>query len=272
MICHGGYGEGSLVCGAMLRWCERPTPVALTRVPPPATYVNMPPRPRLRILLGSEEAKTVRLFNRGVSVEGGDLVIAETPETAARSVREERFDAVFADTSLPNFSRSGFTRIVRSSRLNSGAPLILLAGLPSAKNAAPGSSPEVAVMAKYALPSELAPLLKSLARKLLSDRRKHRRLSFRASVNCVDGIRRFRARSINLGISGMLLEMAVAVETETHLRLYFNLASGEPAMHTPARVVRREIGNLVGVSFQNMEGFEHQRLRQFLDRHLPPVR
>jgi PilZ domain len=229
-------------------------------------------RPRLQILLGNEDSKTARLFKQAVSVEGGDLILAQTMEAAAHRVRDERFDAVFADTSLPNFSRSGFTRLVRLSKLNSRAPIILLAGLPPPANAVPGSSPDVSVMPKYALPSELPPLLKGLAKKLMSDRRKHRRLSFRASVNCIDGIRRFRAKSVNLGISGMLLETALPIELETQLQLYFHLASGEPAIHLLARVVRREVGNQAGVSFQNMGHFERDRLRQFLDLHLPPVR
>jgi PilZ domain len=232
--------------------------------------VSMRLQPRLQILLGNKEAKTAQFFKKAVSMEGGELILAESLETTARHVREERFDAVFAETSLPNFSRSGFTRLVRLSRLNSRAPIIFLTGLPIAKNAAPSSSPGVTVMAKYALPSELPPLLEDLARKLRSDRRTHRRLSFRSSVNCIAGIRRFRAKSVNLGISGMLLETAMAIELETELQLYFHLAAGEPNVHAHARVVRRDAGNLVGVSFQNMGSFEHQRLRQYLDLHLPP--
>lgn len=200
------------------------------------------------------------------------MILAETTEAAAHFVRQERFDAVFADPSLPNFSRSTFTRIVRSSKLNSKAPLILLAGLPSPKSAEPSSPVDVSVMPKYAVPSELPPLLKSLARKLISDRRKDRRLSFRSGVNCIEGVRRFRAKSLNLGISGMLLETAFEAEIGTVWQLYFQLVPGDPALHAHARVVRREAGNLVGILFQNMGSFEHERLRQFLDLHLPPVR
>lgn len=230
------------------------------------------PRPRLRILLVSDEAPTARIFNEAVSAEGGELIPAETAESAPRRVRDERFDAIFADTSLPNFSRSGFTRVVRKSKLNSGALIVLLAGLPAPKGGAPGPSVDVSVMAKYALSSELPPLLKSLAKKLMADRRKHRRLSFRAQVNCIQGVRRFRATSVNLGISGLLLESAFPVELGSELQLFFNLVSGEHVLQTRGQVVRMDVGNRVGVAFQNLGGFERGRLRQFLDLHLPPIR
>lgn len=228
------------------------------------------PKPRLRVLLGSPDAKTVRMAKELVSAEGGDLILAEAAESVARLARDERFDTIAADTSLPNFSRTGFTRIVRNSKLNSRAPIILLAGLPA--NAPRPAASDVRVMAKFALPAELPPFLKEIARKLASDRRKHRRLSFRTSVNCVEGIRRFRARSVNLGISGMLLESSLPIETGTGLHLYFYLAPGETALHTPGRVVRLDAGNHVGVSFENMGNYERERLKQFLDLHLPAVR
>jgi PilZ domain-containing protein len=227
------------------------------------------PKPRLRILLGSAGAKTTRIFKELVSAEGGDLFQGQTSEMTARLARDERFDAIFADTALPNLSRSGFARIVRKSKLNSRVPLVLLAGVPAA---ASGASQDLRVMAKFAISDELPPILKELAKKLASDRRKHRRLSFRASVNCVEGISRFRARSINLGISGMLLETPLAVEKGTELQLYFYLAPGETALHTRARVVRLDAGNQIVVFFDNMGKYERERLRQFLDLHLPPIR
>ncbi len=205
-----------------------------------------------------------------VSAAGGELVLAESAESAARLARDERFDTIVADTSLPNFSRTGFTRIVRNSKLNSRPPVLLLAGL--AANAPRPASPDVRVMAKFAVRAELPPILKEIARKLASDRRKHRRLSFRTSVNCVEGTRRFRARSVNLGISGMLLESSLPVETGTGLHLYFNLAPGETALHAPARVVRLEAANQIGVRFENMGSYERERLRLFLELHLPAVR
>lgn len=232
--------------------------------------VSTRPKPRLRILLGSADLKITRTFKDLVSSEDGDLALGESSEMAARLVRDERFDAIFADTSLPNLSRTGFARLVRSSKLNSRTPFILLAGLPAARPRR--SSVDVRVMAKFAVSVELPPLLQDLARKLASDRRKHRRLSFRSNVNCVAGVRRFRARSVNVGISGMLLESSLPLELGTVLRLYFYLAPGETALQSRARVVRLDAGNQIGVSFEDMGEYERKRLRQFLDLHLPTIR
>jgi DNA-binding response OmpR family regulator len=113
------------------------------------------PKPRLRILLGSAGAKTTRIFKELVSAEGGDLFRGQTSEMTARLGRDERFDAIFADTALPNLSGSGFVRIVRKSKLNGRAPLVLLAGLPVAASCA---SQDLRVMAKFTIPDELPPI------------------------------------------------------------------------------------------------------------------
>ncbi len=86
-------------------------------------------------MLGSDEFKTVRAVRDLVSAECGDLTPGEITEPAARLVRDERFDAVVADTSLPNPSRSGFSRVVRKSKQKNCAPLILLAGPPPGRRA-----------------------------------------------------------------------------------------------------------------------------------------
>ncbi len=127
-------------------------------------------------------------------------------------------------------------------------------------------------MAKFAVPAELPPVLKDLAGKLASNRRKRRRLSFRAVVNCVEGIRRFRARSVNMGKSGMPLESPIPIEEGTELQLYFYLAPGETALHARGGAARLDAGNQMGVAFEKTRNYERERHRQFLDLHLPTIR
>lgn len=198
------------------------------------------------------------------------MILIETPELAARRIHDERFDVIFVDTGLPNLSRAGFTRIIRNSKLNSQAPLVLLTGLAAPQAGTKDASAGVSAIAKYALPAELPVFLRKLKQKLMADRRKHRRLSFRASLNCVEGVRRFRATSVNLSASGMMIESSFPLEIGTGLELYFYLASEEPLLHARGRVARMEASDRVGVVFQNLGSFERERLRQFLDLHLPP--
>ncbi len=47
---------------------------------------------------------------------------------AARKICGERFDGIFVDTALPNFSKQGYTRLIRKSRFNTQAPVVLLSG------------------------------------------------------------------------------------------------------------------------------------------------
>lgn len=191
------------------------------------------------------------------------------PEAAGWRLREQPFEAVFADTAAPNLSRAGFTRVTRNSKLNSQTPIVFLTGLGGPAAAPEGAPPGVSVMAKVALHVELPLFLRVLKKKLTTERRKGRRLSFRTRVNCLQGAARFRATSADLASAGMLFEAGFPLQLNAEVELSFSLAPGEPAFQARARVVRVDSSGRVGVAFQKISNPDRERLRQFLNLHLP---
>jgi DNA-binding response OmpR family regulator len=225
-----------------------------------------------RLLLVNNETQTGRIFKQAAPVVGAELIATDAAETAARCIRDERFDGIFVGADVPNFSRQGFTHLVRKSKFNSQTPVFLLTGYTGSERVPGKESDSFSRVAKPSSAADLLPFLKELKRKLVADRRKHGRLAFRTDVNCTQGARRFRAMSVNLSTQGMLIETSWRFEGEDELEIHFLLTEKEPVFRARVRVARVGAPNRVGVAFHNLGANERQRLRQFLDQHLLPRR
>ena len=225
----------------------------------------------VRLLLATNVTRTAQAFTQSAREVGADTQAFENLTAATRAVRDERFDAIFIDAMLSGFNREEFLIFVRNSKFNSQAPLIVLTGYQPPQSASRAAPAGVPVLLRPT-PEDLRPFLRELRRKLGVERRKHRRLSFRTGVTCVQGVRRFNATSVNLSSVGMLLEAAPFLGRGEEFEMRFPLASEDPPIMARARVVRQEGTNRVGVAFQSLDAALRQRLQRFLEAHLPALR
>jgi PilZ domain len=212
------------------------------------------------------------LFKEAARSVGAELTVVETPEGGGRSVRDDRFEAIFIDPSIANFSRQGFTRLIRLSAFNSLTPIVLILSQYLEKFDRSDEFAGVSVMAKPSRSDDLLPYLQELKRKLMADRRKNRRLAYRTSVNCVYGMQRLKATSVNVGVTGILLEMSWVLKYGDSMELHFQLAKDEPIFRGFARVLRLQVPDFVGLAFENLGPAKRERLRRFIDSHLPALR
>jgi DNA-binding response OmpR family regulator len=225
-------------------------------------------RPRFRVLLVHDEPRLLEIFGQAARSSGGELATAGSYAAAVQRVASERFDAVVISPGLANFSRQGFARVVRNSRLNSQSGVVLLTGSRGRGSDAPEAG-GISMLPRPFHPDDLVPFFKQLTRAFQAERRGQRRLSFRASVKCVKGLERFQAISLNLGITGMLLDVPTPLRLNEELELHFNLELSGPALGTRGRVVRAVSPTRVGVVFQGLLAQDRQRIRLFIDQHLP---
>lgn len=225
----------------------------------------------LRLLLVTHVTRTALAFKQSALEVGAEVQAFTELTPATRAARDERFDAIFIDAALPGFRREEFVAFLRRTKFNSQVPFILLTGyeaLEKASRTAPAGAP----LLLRPIGEELGPFLKELHRRLGGERRKHRRLSFRTSVNCVQGLRRFHVTSVNLSSVGMLLDAASSLRRGEEFEVRFLLAAEDPPFVARARVVRVEGQSRVGMAFQNLEAGARQRLERFLEAHLPALR
>ncbi len=225
-------------------------------------------RPRFRILLVHNEPRLLQIFEQAARSSGGELVAVESYEAAVQRVTNERFDAVVISPALANFSRRGFARVVQNSRLNSQSSVVLLTGSRGRGSDVPGAG-RISMLPRPFHPDELVPFFKQITRAFQVERRGQRRLSFRANVHCVKGLARFQATSVNLGTTGMLLDVHTRLGLNEELELHFNLEPSSPALATRGRVARADSPTRVGVVFQGLAAQDRQRIRMFIEQHFP---
>jgi DNA-binding response OmpR family regulator len=224
----------------------------------------------LRLLLASKDGETDRVFKEAISSVGAELSVCRTLALATRSIRDEKFDVIFADAQLPGLTRWELRRVVSGSKFNVQAPVVLLTDYDGGRSAAQGSK-NFSVLVKPSQASSLVPHLRDLKRRLTAERRKQQRLPYFTALNCVAGLKRFRARSVNLSAEGMLLEETPTSERGDEFDVHFQLDAADPVFRARVRVVRIHGPKRMAVAFQNLGPSERHRLRRFLDRHLPPL-
>src|ERR1700680_2742723 len=116
----------------------------------------------LRLLLVNNETQTGRIFKQAAPVVGAELIATDAAETAARCIRDERFDGIFVGANVPNFSRQGFTHLVRRSKFNSQTPVFLLTGYTGSEQVPGKESDAFSRVAKPSSAADLLPFLKDV--------------------------------------------------------------------------------------------------------------
>ncbi len=224
------------------------------------------------MLLVNQFPKTTRVFQEAAHSVGAELTVLETFEQAGREIGEERYEGIFVDPAVPNFSRQGFAHLVRHSLFNSQTPVILIVSLYAEESERVKVPTGFSVMARPLNSADLLPHLEELRQKLLADRRKDRRLDYRASMNCVHGGRRMKATSVNISTTGVLLELSWVPQRGEEMELHFQLTDGAPDCSARARVIRLEGPGRAALVFHNLPPAVRDRLRKFIDTHLPDLR
>lgn len=225
-----------------------------------------------RLLLVTDDIPVRQALRSLALTLGAEVRIVDGAEPARRSLRDEHFQGIIVDASLPGLSREEFVWLVRKSRLNAPAPLFFVAGSSGQSGPKGPLPPGVWWVARTAGLPELRFLLFELKRRVAVDRRKQRRLPFQTEVNGIQGTRRFPARSVDLSLLGMQLEVSLHLQRGDEMDLHLQLEDDSPALRVRARVVRTAGPNRFGVCFENLNPDYRRRLTQFLDRHLSPSR
>ena len=91
-------------------------------------------------------------------------------------------------------------------------------------------------------------------------------------MNCVYGMQRLKATSVNVSVLGILLEMSLVLKYGDIMELHFQLVKDEPIFRGLARVVRLQVPGFVGLAFENLGPAKRESLRRFIDAHLPALR
>lgn len=219
-----------------------------------------------RLLLIDRDSRSRRVFAEAIAGLGATLTVVEDAALVIRSIREERFDAVFVDALFPGLDAHAFLRLLASAA-NCETPAFWLV----AAGSAPAAAERMRQVAKPSNPAEIKPLLEGLLGERPPTVREEPRLAIRTTIACAQGTRCFRGMSINLCFTGMLAEFTLPLELSQEFDVHFPLPGQPEALRAHVQVTRIESPGIVGLTFENMARADRQRLETFLAKHLKPA-
>ncbi len=181
----------------------------------------------VKIMVVDDEPDVLKLIKTIVEPWGYEVLALADSREAARRLDTDKFDGLVLDILMPYVDGFELVRRVRASPLNSGVPVLMITALSDVDTLRKCFALGVTFLLTKPFTYEHMHSLFSAARgSMLQERRRHARLPFCTLVECrfgAMGQKQFRAVSVNLGESGILLEPSGGLEVGEEVILEFTL-------------------------------------------------
>jgi CheY-like chemotaxis protein len=193
----------------------------------------------LKIMVVDDEPDVLKLIKTIVEPWGYEVLALADSREAARRLETDRFDGIVLDILMPYVDGFELVRRARASPLNRGAPVLMITALSDVDTTRKCFALGVTLLLNKPFTYEHIYNLFSAARgSMLQERRRHARLPFCTIVECRSGAiggKQFRAVSLNLGESGILLESSGGLEVGNEVILEFTLPPARDAGEPPRK-------------------------------------
>lgn len=197
-----------------------------------------------------DELDVLKLIKAMVEPLGCEVLTMADSREAARRLESEKFDGVFVDVRMPHLDGFELTRRVRASALNRGAPVVMLTGFDDVETMRQGFRVGATFfLGKPFTRERIHSLFGAVRGALLREKRHHTRLPLRTTVDCTCDQKHFKAGSLNLGESGMLLEPSGGLAVGQEFDLTFEVPEAPARLQVRARAVRKEPPDRIAVEF-----------------------
>jgi DNA-binding response OmpR family regulator len=210
----------------------------------------------MKIMVVDDEQPILDLIRMTIENDGYEVLATKDSQNAAEILRNEKFDAVFADVRMPNMDGFELTRAARKSSMNSRIPVVLITGSSDAKTMREGFEAGASCfLAKPVGVKEVLGLVRALRGTMLKERRRHARLPFRTAVSCqVDetGGRHFETVSLDIGESGMVLDNSGGIIVGQRVKMEFALPGGTLITNARGLVVLKNQEGHAGIEFLSL--------------------
>jgi CheY-like chemotaxis protein len=245
----------------------------------------------LKIMVVDDEPDVLKLIKTIVEPWGYEVLALTDSREAARRLETDKFDGIVLDILMPYVDGFALVRRARASPLNRGAPVLVITALTDIDTVRKCFALGVTFLLTKPFTYEHMHSLFSAARgSMLQERRRHARLPFCTLVECrfgAMGQKQFRAVSLNLGESGILLKTSGGLEVGEEVILEFTLPqvrdaqeptrqeskkSSFPEPATPpagprtirGKVVRKGPPDRIGVQFVDLTAENRQAIQRYI--------
>ena len=218
----------------------------------------------LRVMVVDDDPVALAAVRGNLESLEAQVEAFEDSGLASERLNAERFDLFFVDARMPAPDGFELARRIRSSKLNSAAPVVMLTASDTGETMREGFKAGITFfLGKPVKLAKLRGLVEPARDKALKERRRHMRIPFQTAVACRFGHQSFTAQSVNLGGSGMAFAPSGGLEVGQIAELTFQLPGNDHPLYLHARVQRKEPANGVAVEFVDLPPAERAALKNF---------
>jgi DNA-binding response OmpR family regulator len=223
----------------------------------------------MKLLVVDDDPAALDLVKALVEPQGFEVLAMADSRRAAECANKQGFDGIFVDVLMPKLDGFELTKLIRTSRLNSRAPIVMITASEDVETMRRGFKAGVTFfLTKPFHPQKLRGLLLALRSAILRERKRHVRLPLSTKVTCRWGYMQSDLRSVNIGEHGMLLESSSGLESGQEIKLEFTLPPAQKPLSLRAKVVHKEPPDRIDVQFHSLTSEDLETIRQYISRGL----
>lgn len=204
----------------------------------------------LRILVVDDEPKFAQLM-KALATPLGHIVISSGDYQEARERSQvQAFDVAFVGMRLPELRGLELLHEIRNSERNSGAIVVMLSIADDVTNLRRAFGEGADLVLTKAVPGDrLRRILAAMDSPEWRQKRAAARMPLVTEVLCTWNGRQRSLQSLNISVSGMLLQPALDAEIGQEVSLQFEITEVRAGLNLHARIIRMEGTERVGMEF-----------------------
>ncbi len=219
----------------------------------------------IKVMVVDDEPEILKLFKATVEPLGYEVLTLVDSREAAQRLKSEKFDGVFVDMKMPYMDGFELTRCARASPLNGTVPIVMLTAYDDLETMRKAFQVGITFFLGKPFTRERAfSLFGAMRGAMLKEKRRHARLPFRTVVNCMLGQKQFKAASLNISGSGILMEPSGGLEVGQEIGLEFAMPGAPRLLKPHAKVVRKEPPDRVGLKFSALEPADREAIQHYM--------
>jgi CheY-like chemotaxis protein len=223
----------------------------------------------MRLLVVDDDSAALDLVRAMVEPLGYAVLATTNSQLAAQWVNGQKFDGVFVDARMPNLDGFELTKLIRNVPSNNRVPIVMITASADVETMRHGYKAGVTFfVTKPFIPEKLRGLLNIMRSAILREQTHYVRLPFCTMVTCRRGNDQSKLRSVDISMSGMLLELSSGLKPGEEVKLDFTLLPGTEHLNLQANIVHTIPPDRIAVQFHDLHPRDQETIREYISRSL----
>ncbi|MGH9746820.1 MAG: response regulator [Candidatus Acidiferrales bacterium] len=218
-----------------------------------------------RALIVDDEPAMCELMKGVLSSTGLDSLTLTKSSDATGYLREEKFDVVVLDFSMPPPSGKDLAQQARGSGFNQRTPIIMISDDPRPSAVSEGFEAGASFFLYKPLDtSRLLRLIRVTQGAIEHEKRRFRRVPVRSRVHLSSDQGELDCETIDISLNGMMVKSPRTMPPGSHVRLSLDMPAGAQPIVGNGSVMRTIGEDQMGIQFNLLRTDESGRLQEFL--------